>query len=162
MEQLALTWGPTRTTYTVAQLSARIRDLLGSEFDDIWVAGEISGVRTVSSGHCYFTLKDQNAQIRCACFRASLRYLKFKPQDGVAVLARGHIDLYEARGEYQLLVEALEPQGHGALQPGLHDPLALALSQLDGEHLGRTARIIFIKLPCLGEGLLGGGKPLAE
>jgi exodeoxyribonuclease VII large subunit len=116
MEQLALTWGPTRTTYTVAQLSARIRDLLGSEFDDIWVAGEISGVRTVSSGHCYFTLKDQNAQIRCACFRASLRYLKFKPQDGVAVLARGHIDLYEARGEYQLLVEALEPQGHGALQ----------------------------------------------
>ena len=116
MEQLALTWGPTRTTYTVAQLSARIRDLLGSEFDDIWVAGEISGVRTVASGHCYFTLKDQNAQIRCACFRASLRYLKFKPQDGVAVLARGHIDLYEARGEYQLLVEALEPQGHGALQ----------------------------------------------
>src|SRR6266853_4253961 len=116
MEQLARTWGPTRTTYTVAQLSARIRDLLGSEFDDIWVAGEISGVRTVSSGHCYFTLKDQNAQIRCACFRASLRYLKFKPQDGVAVLARGHIDLYEARGEYQLMVEALEPQGHGALQ----------------------------------------------
>src|SRR6266404_387737 len=116
MEQLALTCGPTRTTYTVAQLSARIRDLLGSEFDDIWVAGEISGVRTVASGHCYFTLKDQNAQIRCACFRASLRYLKFKPQDGVAVLARGHIDLYEARGEYQLLVEALEPQGHGALQ----------------------------------------------
>jgi len=80
------------------------------------VAGEISGVRTVSSGHCYFTLKDQNAQIRCACFRASLRYLKFKPQYGVAVLARGHVDLYEARGEYQLLVEALEPQGHGALQ----------------------------------------------
>jgi exodeoxyribonuclease VII large subunit len=116
MEQLALGWGPTRTTYTVAQLNARIRDLLGTEFDDIWVAGEISGVRTVSSGHCYFTLKDQNAQIRCACFRASLRYLKFKPQDGVAVLARGHIDLYEARGEYQLLVEALEPQGHGVLQ----------------------------------------------
>src|SRR5229473_2626362 len=116
MEQLALTWGPTRTTYTVAQLSAHIRDLLGSEFDDIWVAGEISGVRTVSSGHCYFTLKDQNAQIRCACFRASLRYLKFKPQEGVAVLARGRIDVYEARGEYQLLVEALEPQGQGALQ----------------------------------------------
>src|SRR5437588_5114746 len=116
MEQLALAWGPTRKTYTVAQLNARIRDLLGSEFDDIWVAGEISGVRTVSSGHCYFTLKDQNAQIRCACFRSTARYLKFKPQDGVAVLARGRIDLYEARGEYQLLVDALEPQGHGALQ----------------------------------------------
>src|SRR5258708_8298713 len=114
MEQLALAWGPTRTTYTVTQLSARIRDLLGSEFDDIWVAGEISGVRTVASGHCYFTLKDQNAQIRCACFRASLRYLKFKPQDGVAVLAKGPIDLYEPRRQYQCLVEPLKPQLHGA------------------------------------------------
>jgi exodeoxyribonuclease VII large subunit len=116
MEQLALSWGPTRKTYTVAELNASIRGLLGSEFNDIWVAGEISGARTVSSGHCYFTLKDHEAQLRCVCFRASLRYLKFKPQDGVAVLARGRIDVYEARGEYQLQVEALEPQGHGALQ----------------------------------------------
>jgi exodeoxyribonuclease VII large subunit len=61
-------------------------------------------------------LKDQEAQVRCVCFRTSLRYLKFKPQDGIAVLARGRIDVYEALGEYQLLVEALEPQGHGALQ----------------------------------------------
>ncbi len=116
MEQLALVWGPTRKTFTVAELNGRIRELLGSEFDDVWVAGEISGCRTAASGHCYFTLKDQDAQLRCACFRASLRYLKFKPQDGMAVLARGHIDVYELRGEYQLLVEALEPQGHGALQ----------------------------------------------
>src|SRR6202165_2468261 len=116
MEQLALAWGPTRKTFTVAELNARIRGLLGDEFDDIWVAGEISGCRMASSGHCYFTLKDQDAQLKCACFRASLRYLKFKPQDGVAVLARGRIDVYEMRGEYQLLVEALEPQGHGALQ----------------------------------------------
>ena len=116
MEQLALAWGPTRKTFTVSELSTRIRDLLGSEFDDIWVAGEISGAKMASSGHCYFTLKDHEAQVRCVCFRTSLRYLKFKPQDGVAVLARGHIDVYEARGEYQLLVEALEPQGHGALQ----------------------------------------------
>ena len=112
---MALAWGPTRKTFTVAELSARIRDLLGSEFDDIWVAGEISGSKMASSGHCYFTLKDQESQVRCVCFRTSLRYLKFKPQDGVAVLARGRIDVYEARGEYQLLVEALEPQGHGAL-----------------------------------------------
>src|SRR6202140_4623706 len=116
MEQMALAWGPTRKTFTVAELSARIRDLLGSEFDDVWVAGEISGCKMATSGHCYFTLKDQEAQVRCVCFRTSLRYLKFKPQDGVAVLARGRIDVYEARGEYQLLVEALEPQGHGALQ----------------------------------------------
>jgi exodeoxyribonuclease VII large subunit len=116
MEQLALAWGPVRKTYTVAELNASIRGLLESQFDDIWVAGEISGSKTAASGHCYFTLKDHDAQLRCVCFRTSLRYLKFKPQDGIAVLARGHIDLYEARGEYQLLVEALEPQGHGALQ----------------------------------------------
>jgi exodeoxyribonuclease VII large subunit len=116
MEQLALGWGPVRKTFTVAEINGRIRGLLGDEFDDIWVAGEISGCRTASSGHCYFTLKDQDAQLRCVSFRQSLRYLKFKPQDGMAVLARGHIDVYEARGEYQLLVEAIEPQGHGALQ----------------------------------------------
>src|SRR5579862_7729028 len=116
MEQMALAWGPVRKTYRVGELNSSIRDLLGSEFDDIWVAGEISGTRTVSSGHCYFTLKDHDAQLRCVCFRASLRYLKFKPQDGIAVLARGRIDVYETRGEYQLQVELLEPQGHGVLQ----------------------------------------------
>ncbi|HEX5226977.1 MAG TPA: exodeoxyribonuclease VII large subunit [Bryobacteraceae bacterium] len=116
MEQLALAWGPVRKTFTVAELNARIRGLLGDEFDDVWVAGEISGSKTATSGHCYFTLKDHDAQLRCVCFRQSLRYLKFKPQDGMAVLARGHIDVYEARGEYQLLVEVIEPQGHGALQ----------------------------------------------
>lgn len=116
MEQLALAWGPQRRTYTVSELNARIRDLLDSEFDDIWVAGEVSGCRIAASGHCYFTLKDKDAQLRCACFRASLRYLKFKPQDGMAILARGRIDVFEARGEYQLLVELIEPQGHGALQ----------------------------------------------
>ena len=116
MEQLALAWEPGRKTFTVGELNARIRELLESEFDDIWVAGEISGSKLAASGHCYFTLKDREAQLRCVCFRSSLRYLKFKPQDGVAVLARGHLDLFEARGEYQLLVEALEPQGHGALQ----------------------------------------------
>jgi exodeoxyribonuclease VII large subunit len=113
---MALAWGPTRKTYSVAELNTAIRGLLGSEFNDIWVAGEISGSKTASSGHCYFTLKDHDAQLRCVCFRASLRYLKFKPQDGIAVLARGRIDVYETRGEYQLLVETLEPQGHGALQ----------------------------------------------
>ena len=113
---MALAWSPTRKTYSVAELNAAIRGLLGAEFNDVWVAGEISGSKTASSGHCYFTLKDHDAQLRCVCFRMSLRYLKFKPQDGVAVLARGRIDVYESRGEYQLLVETLEPQGHGALQ----------------------------------------------
>lgn len=116
MEQLALTWEPQRRTYTVAQLNAQVRQILESEFTGIWVAGEISGCRIPASGHCYFTLKDHEAQLQCVCYRSSLRYMKFKPQDGMAVLVRGRVELYEARGQVQLVVEALEPQGHGALQ----------------------------------------------
>ena len=93
-----------------------MRSVLAGEFTDIWVSGEISGTKLPPSGHYYFTLKDESAQIRCVCYKMTARYLKFKPQDGVAVLARGRIDLYDARGEVQLVVEALEPQGHGALQ----------------------------------------------
>ncbi|MBI3278925.1 MAG: exodeoxyribonuclease VII large subunit [Acidobacteria bacterium] len=116
MEQMLLSWEPERKLFTVSELNARIRGLLDREFADVWVAGEISGVRLAASGHYYFTLKDEEAQLRCVCFRASARFLRFKPQDGVAVLARGRIDVYEVRGEYQLLVEAIEPQGYGALQ----------------------------------------------
>ncbi len=116
MEQLALTWEPERRLYTVTSLTAELRGLLAERFTDIWVAGEISGAKLAASGHYYFTLKDGEAQLRCACFRQVARYLKFKPRDGVEVLARGRIDVYEARGEYQLLVEALEPRGVGALQ----------------------------------------------
>jgi exodeoxyribonuclease VII large subunit len=93
-----------------------MRSVLAGEFADIWVSGEISGAKLPPSGHYYFTLKDESAQIRCVCYKMTARYLKFKPQDGVAVLARGRVDLYDARGELQLVVEALEPQGHGALQ----------------------------------------------
>src|SRR3984893_17299753 len=116
MEHFVLQFGPERRSLTVSELNASIRELLDQEFSDIWVSGEISGTKVASSGHYYFTLKDAEAQLKCVCFRMTARYLKFKPQDGVAVLARGRIDVYEARGEYQLLVEALEPQGHGALQ----------------------------------------------
>ncbi len=133
---MALAWGALHKTYTVAELTASIRGLLASEYGDIWVSGEISGTRMVSSGHCYFTLKDHEAQLRCVAFRAALRYLKFKPQDGVAVLARGRIDVYDARGEYQLLVEALEPQGHGALQFAFEQ----LKKKLAGEGLFDTAR----------------------
>jgi exodeoxyribonuclease VII large subunit len=116
MEQFVLQFGPERRALTVSELNASIRELLDREFSDLWVSGEISGTKLASSGHYYFTLKDAEAQLRCLCFRSTARFLKFKPQDGVAVLARGRIDVYEARGEYQLLVEALELQGHGALQ----------------------------------------------
>ena len=116
VEQILLQWQPERRLFSVSEINARIRGLLDDEFGDVWVSGEISGVRLATSGHYYFTLKDESSQIKCACFRMSARYLKFKPQDGVAVLARGRIDVYEPRGEYQLLVEVLEPQGYGALQ----------------------------------------------
>jgi len=116
MEQIILDWGVQRRSYTVSELNAEMRSMLSGEFADIWVAGEISGAKLPPSGHYYFTLKDEAAQIRCVCYKMTARYLKFKPQDGVAVLARGRIDLYDARGEVQLVVEALEPQGHGALQ----------------------------------------------
>jgi exodeoxyribonuclease VII large subunit len=116
MEQFVLQFGPERRSLTVSELNASIRELLDQEFSDIWVSGEISGAKLASSGHYYFTLKDAEAQVRCVCFRSTARFLKVKPQDGIAVLARGRIDVYEARGEYQLQVEALELQGHGALQ----------------------------------------------
>ena len=116
MEQFALQFLPERRVYTVSELNAAIRGILDREFPDVWVAGEISGTKLATSGHYYFTLKERDAQLRCVCFRSTHRYLKFKPQDGVAVVARGRIDVFEARGEYQLLVEFLEPQGHGALQ----------------------------------------------
>ncbi len=116
MEQGSFEWEPERRIYTVGELNAAIHSLLEREFQDIWVAGEISGVKLAASGHYYFTLKEEASQLRCVCFRMTARYLQFKPQDGIAILARGRVDVYEARGEYQLLVEALEPQGYGALQ----------------------------------------------
>jgi len=116
MEQFALQFVPERRVFTVSELNAAIRGILDREFQEVWVAGEISGTKLAQSGHYYFILKEREAQLRCVCFRSTHRYLKFKPQDGVSVVARGRIDVFEQRGEYQLLVEFLEPQGHGALQ----------------------------------------------
>src|SRR6266849_2580321 len=116
MEQILLDWAVEPHFYSVSELTGALRDVLGEHFTDIWVAGEISGAKHAASGHYYFTLKDETAQLRCVCYKMTARYLKFKPQDGVAVLARGRIDVYDARGEVQLVVEALEPQGYGALQ----------------------------------------------
>lgn len=115
-DQFVFDFAPRRRVLTVSELNAAIRGLLDREFSDIWISGEISGTKLASSGHYYFTLKDAGAQVKCVCFRGTHRFLKFKPADGVAVLARGRIDVYEPRGEYQLLVESLEPQGYGALQ----------------------------------------------
>jgi len=105
-----------RRIYKVSELSRRIRERLESEFANVWVEGEISNFRRAPSGHLYFTLKDAAAQMRCVCFKQHARYWKFQPEDGLQVLARGRVSVYEPRGEYQLYVELLEPQGVGALQ----------------------------------------------
>jgi exodeoxyribonuclease VII large subunit len=116
MSQPSLNFGPVRRIYSVAELSLELRSLLERQYPDVWVTGEVSNLRAAGSGHLYFTLKDETAQLRAVCFRNQARYLKFKPQDGLAVIARGRLSLYEARGEYQLYVEFLEPAGLGALQ----------------------------------------------
>lgn len=102
--------------YTVTTLTAAIHRVLSAHFDDVRVIGEISGYKVWTSGHAYFTLKDNGAQIRCVLFRQVLRYLKFTPCDGMAVVARGAVEVRQERGEYQLIVTSLEPQGAGALQ----------------------------------------------
>jgi exodeoxyribonuclease VII large subunit len=116
VDQFAFDFAPARRVYPVSELNSAIRAALEHEFPDVWVSGEISGVKLATSGHYYFTLKEREAQLHAVAFRSAHRYWKFKPRDGLAVLARGRIDVFEARGEYQLIVEVLEPQGHGALQ----------------------------------------------
>jgi exodeoxyribonuclease VII large subunit len=116
MEQAFLNFGPTKKIFSVSELSQGIKNLLEREYPDVWVTGEVSNFRPAASGHLYFTLKDATAQLRAVCFRNQARYLKFKPQDGISVIARGRLSVYEARGEYQLYVEYLEPAGLGALQ----------------------------------------------
>src|SRR5512136_382311 len=101
---------------TVTQLTSLIRGVLEENFEHVWVEGEVSNLAMPVSGHLYFTLKDAGAQLRCVMFRASARVLKFKPKDGMGLIVRGRVSLFEPRGEYQLIVEYLEPQGIGALQ----------------------------------------------
>jgi exodeoxyribonuclease VII large subunit len=114
--QLQFNLAPERRILTVSELTGKIRDLLGKNFTDIFVEGEISNCREAQSGHIYFTLKDDRAQIRCVCFKSQLRGMKFRPEDGLHVTVRGSISVYEARGEYQIYIEHIEPVGLGALQ----------------------------------------------
>ncbi len=116
MNQPAFNFQASRKIYTVSELTRAIRKLLEPQFLDVWVTGEISNFRAAASGHLYFTLKEEAAQLRVVCFRNQARYLKFKPQDGISLVVRGSLSVYEARGEYQLIAEYLEPAGLGALQ----------------------------------------------
>ena len=105
-----------RKIYTVSELSAEIRDLLERRFIDVWVEGELSNCKASTAGHLYFTLKDERAQLNAVCFRNAARLLRFRPENGKRFRARGRVSTYEGRGEYQLIVEVLEPAGLGALQ----------------------------------------------
>lgn len=116
MEQIALEWSAGPRVLSVSELTAEIGGVLAAEFGSLWVSGEISGCRQPASGHYYFTLKDKEAQLSAVCYKGTARFLRFKPRDGVAVLARGRLDVWPPQGKYQLVVEALEPQGYGALQ----------------------------------------------
>lgn len=105
-----------RTILTPSSLNRSAKRVLEERFSKIWVEGEISNLAHPASGHIYFSLKDANAQIRCALFKPRSTWLKFRPQDGDLVLASGKISLYEVRGDYQLIAEHLEPAGEGALR----------------------------------------------
>jgi len=105
-----------RRILTISELTAGIKDLLESTFDEVWVEGEISNLRRPPSGHLYFTLKDENSQIRGVLFKQQSRYLRFELEDGQHVICWGRVGIYEKRGEYQLILDYVEPRGIGSLQ----------------------------------------------
>jgi exodeoxyribonuclease VII large subunit len=107
---------PERRVWKVRDLVAAVRSHIEREFSDAWVEGEISNFRALDSGHLYFTLKDGNAQLRVVMFRSSARLLRFRPTDGLQVVVRGRITVYEERGELQISAEYIEPKGAGSLQ----------------------------------------------
>lgn len=127
---------PARAVISVSELNANIRDLLESQMFDVWVEGEISNCRLWNTGHLYFTLKDRSAQIKAVMFKSAVRYLRFKPEDGQHVVARGRVSVYEPKGEYQIVVEVLEPKGLGALQLAFEQ----LKKKLDAEGLFAAAR----------------------
>ena len=148
MTQLTFNLMPERRIMTVSELTGKIRDLLAKNFTDITVQGEISNCREAQSGHIYFTLKDDRAQVRCVFFKQQQRGIKFRPEDGLQMSVRGSLSVYETRGEYQIYVENLEPIGLGALQlafeqlkkrleaEGLFDPARKKSLPLLPSHIG--------------------------
>ncbi len=105
-----------RHVLTPSSLNRLVRDLLGDVFPQVWIEGELSNVAKPASGHVYFTLKDSAAQVRCAMFKLKASALRFRPADGMQILLRAKVGLYEPRGEFQLVAEYMEPAGEGALQ----------------------------------------------
>ena len=104
---------------SVSQLTEQVKGLLEGEFPSVWVAGEISNFSRARSGHCYFTLKDEGAQLRTVIWQGTASRVRFEVADGLEVVCRGHLDVYAPRGSYQLVVEQIEPKGVGALELAL-------------------------------------------
>jgi len=127
---------PPAPVLSVSQLNQRVRALLENQFELLWVAGELSGVKKASSGHWYFCLKDANAQVECAMFARRAQFLDFRPADGVRVEVRARVTLYEDRGKYQLVVEEIRKAGLGAL----HEAFEKLKARLDAEGLFEAAR----------------------
>ncbi len=107
--------------YNVTRLNREVRAVLEGSFPMLWVQGEISNLARPASGHIYFSLKDKHSQVRCAMFKNRLRAIKFTPENGMEILARANVGLYEGRGEFQLIMEHIEPAGEGALQRAFED-----------------------------------------
>jgi exodeoxyribonuclease VII large subunit len=105
-----------RRPQSVSELTESVRKAIEARFASVWVEGEISNFKAHSSGHWYFTIKDEGAQLRAKCFRSANSRIRFRPTDGLHVRARGRLSVYEARGDYEMIVEALDPVGAGALQ----------------------------------------------
>ncbi|CAN5138025.1 exodeoxyribonuclease VII large subunit [soil metagenome] len=112
---------PDRPVLKPSQLNALARELLEGQFGQVWLQGEISNFSRPASGHMYFTLKDDRAQVRCALFRMQAARLRFLPRDGMQVLGRGRLTVYEARGEYQLVLDHMEEAGEGALRQAFEE-----------------------------------------
>ena len=125
-----------REIYTVSQLNLEVRALLDANYPPLWIEGEISNLARPRSGHLYFSLKDDNCQVRCAMFRMHNRLLDFEPENGQQVLAQARVGLYPERGEFQLVVQQMEEAGAGALRRAF-DALKLRLSKeglFDADH----------------------------
>lgn len=115
-EKILGTTEQNRDIYNVTRLNREVRSVLEGSFPPLWIMGEISNLAQPASGHIYFSLKDEHSQVRCAMFRNRNRSLKFNPENGMLILAHASVSLYEDRGEYQLIIDQLEPAGDGALQ----------------------------------------------
>ncbi len=136
-DQLGLLFQPARQrVWKVCDLVSAVRTHLEREYSDLWVEGEISNYRPSDSGHLYFTLKDDSSQARVVMFRSQAKLLRFRPQNGMQVIARGRVTIYDARGELQISAEYLEPKGAGALQIAFEQLKA----RLEAEGLFETAR----------------------